>query len=115
MGRYTQRRRASSSPSPGAAAGPVPAAIVSVSAVGMSQYVVTFDGPVDFVTGVNFGLGFTINGQGVTDVPAFQVSPSSTVTVEIAGSAWGVGDPWLLDSQPNWLTTPAAPGAGVLV
>jgi hypothetical protein len=106
MGRYTQRRRAASGPSPAAA----PPSIIDVSPAGLMTALVTFSA--DCQQTNTFGTPeLTIGGFAITG--NFWTSPT-TVQCSLSGNP-NSGDPWVLTAQPNFTTTPVDnPAAGLV-
>lgn len=99
MGRYTQRRRAASGPSPAAAA--VVPQILDVDCDGMGPAIVTFSAPVVVDAGPSPDTAFDINSQ--TPISAASIDATHvSLGFNIAPNA---GATWTLASQPNWLTT----------
>lgn len=107
MGRYAQRRRAASGPSPAAAPPPSGVTITDVQVIGLGSVLITFSGVVVFTSGIGFDAAFDVDGNAVNNVNSVPSSPSATVNVNVSGSP-APGSTWTLSSQPGWLTTAAA-------
>lgn len=111
MGRYTQRRRAASGPSPAAA--PTPLTIVSVVVGPFASALVTFSGVVALDLGAFPDAAFSGPAGGGAPTVIFAAGPDEA-QVNFGGSVV-VGDPWALTAQPNWCISPLAfPDSGVV-
>lgn len=113
MGRYTQRRRAASGPSPAAAPAPPGLTIVDVQIAGLGIANITFSAIVSFTTGFISDSQFTIDGNGVNNVASIPSSPNNVVQVNVGGSP-SAGSAWSLTGQPGWLIDAAdVPESGI--
>lgn len=109
MGRYTQRRRAASGPSPAAPPAPPTLTVVAVFASIGTEAVVQFSGPIVLDTGVTPDAAFLFDGE----TPG-TVALDSANSARISGlTTFTLGDPWAVAMQPNWLVTPlVVPASG---
>ena len=89
---------------------PIPPSLTIFSVVrnGSSSYAVTFSNPPSFIAATPNG-GFAVNGQ-----PPVSLSAPSGNTITANFATTGVGLPWTVTAQPNWLAVPIAiPQSGV--
>lgn len=109
MGRYTQRRRATTGPSPAPQPPPPLPVLTTVQGVGGGHVLTTWTHVVTFVN--NFAVpGLSVNGP----VP-FAGSQAGTHTIDLdLGTDPTPGDPWDLTAQPSWIAeTVDVPDSGV--
>ena len=89
---------------------PVPPSLTIFSVIrnGSSSYAVTFSNASTFIAATPNG-GFAVNGQ-----PPVSVSAPSGNQITVSFATTGVGLPWTVSAQPNWLGVPIAfPQSGV--
>ena len=90
---------------------PVPPSLTIFSVVrnGSSSYAVTFSNAPTFSSAPVPNGGFAVNGQPPVSLSA---PTGNTITANFATT--GVGLPWTVTAQPNWLAVPIAiPQSGV--
>lgn len=101
MGRWAQRRMRGGGPAVAGPPSPPTLTVTGVSTSGGSEGVVTFSAPIALDTGVGPDGSFTFNGN----VPS-SVSLDSATQARVFGvGPFGLGDPWAVTAQPNWLVT----------
>lgn len=109
MGRYTQRRRAASTPSPGAT---LPVATVTITAVFDNfdgTFQVTFSGGITYTPGP-IGTTFQLNGS-----PPTAIAQTGFSQLQVDSASAASGDPWTLSGPPPWLSpTCTGPASGLI-
>lgn len=96
---------------------PDQAEITSIQVIDGETVWINFDLPVTIDTGVVPDSNLTIGSGGNPPTAVTQLAPTTIQAVNTA-SGWGVlpGDPWNLNTQPNWIITLVDPSqSGTLI